>query len=241
MITNELDLSSISNYVVVIPAAGIGKRFGGDIPKQYNKINGRMVLDVNLDIFLAAPSFEKIVLVISPEDEFYKSLSAINNDKLILIDGGSERQNSVNNALRYLYDNGLPDETAILVHDAVRPCLAETDLEKLVQAFNKDKIACFLAEPVSDSLKKIDPENNVIESVSRDNLVRAQTPQMAQFGELKTAISKVTKSGILVTDEIGALTDCDFPSVAVFSEQSNPKITHSKDLKVAEQILASRN
>lgn len=240
MNSSESDLSTVSGYVVVIPAAGMGKRFGGDIAKQYQEINGKKVLDITLDIFLSLSSFEKVVLVISPEDNLFKSLDSISNEKLILIDGGEQRQFSVNNALRYLYDNGLPDQTPLLVHDAVRPCLSKLDLDNLVNTYIEGKTACFLAETVPDSLKKLNYENKVVDSVSRDNLVRAQTPQMTSFSELKKAISKVTKSGIEVTDEVSALTNCDIDVVAVMSQEPNLKITHLKDLKLAEQILASR-
>ncbi len=241
MQSNESDLSSVSNFVVVIPAAGVGKRFGGEIAKQYLKIDGKMVLDLTLDIFLSSAYFEKVVLVVSPQDEHFKQLESIDNDKLILIDGGEQRQFSVNNALRFLYDNGLPDSTPVLVHDAVRPCLSGSDLEKLIQTFHKDKMPCFLAEPVADSLKKLNLENQVIENVSRENLVRAQTPQMSQFLELKNALSKVTKSGIQVTDEVSALIDCDIEVKAVISEHPNLKITHPRDLELATNILANQS
>lgn len=241
MQNNESDLSSVSNFVVVIPAAGVGKRFGGNIAKQYLEIDGKMILDITLDIFLTSAYFEKIVLVVSPEDEHFKLLKSIDNNKLIIIDGGEQRQQSVNNALRFLYDNGLPDSTSVLVHDAVRPCLSGSDLEKLIQSFHKDKKACFLAEPVADSLKKLNLENQVVENVSRDNLVRAQTPQMSQFLELKNALSKVTKSGIEVTDEVSALVDCDIDVRAVISEHPNLKITHPRDLELAQKILANQS
>jgi 2-C-methyl-D-erythritol 4-phosphate cytidylyltransferase len=241
MQSNESDLSSVSNFVVVIPAAGVGKRFGGDIAKQYLEIDGRMILDITLDIFLSSAYFEKVVLVVSPDDEQFKHLKAIDSNKLILIDGGEQRQHSVNNALRYLYDNGLPDITPVLVHDAVRPCLSGSDLEKLIQSFHKNKKACFLAEPVSDSMKKLNLENKVVENISRDNLVRAQTPQMSQFLELKNALSKVTKSGIEVTDEVSALLDCDIEVQAVFSEHPNLKITHPRDLELAKNILTNQS
>jgi 2-C-methyl-D-erythritol 4-phosphate cytidylyltransferase len=241
MPSSESDLSKINKFVVVIPAAGVGKRFGSDKAKQYLEINGEMVLDITLKLFLPSAYFQKIVLVISPEDQYFKQLKSINNDKLIVIDGGELRQHSVNNALRYLYDNGLPDDTPVLVHDAVRPCLSQRDLERLVQSFHKDKMACFLAEPVTDSLKKIDPDNQVSDNVSRDNLVRAQTPQMCGFLELKNALSKVTKSGITVTDEVSALIDCDIDVRAVISEHTNLKITHPSDLELAESILASQS
>jgi len=238
MINEDLELSKIEKNIVIIPAAGFGKRFGSDIPKQYHKVNGTMILDITLDIFLRSALFEKIVLIVSPNDCFYKELNNIVNEKLIVIDGGQERQHSVNNGLRYLFDNGLPDSTPVLVHDAVRPCLSDFDLKLLLEEFESSKQPCFLAEKISDSLKKIDLDNNVIESISRDNMVHALTPQMAKFIDLKHAISNIIKNDIHVTDEVTALIDYDLPVKAVMAHHPNPKITIEKDLALAEKLIS---
>ena len=237
MINEDLELSNIEKNIVIIPAAGLGQRFGSETPKQYLKINGTMILDATLNIFLHSDLFEKIILIISPEDQLYKTLDNISNEKLIVIDGGQERQNSVNNGLRYLYDNGLPDDTPVLVHDAVRPCVAISDINLLLEEFELTKQACFLAERITDSLKKIDLDNNVIESVPRDDLIHALTPQMAKFIDLKYAISSIIKNDIHVTDEVTALIDYDLPVKAVIANHPNPKITIEKDLVLAENLI----
>lgn len=236
----HFDLSEVSNSVAIIPAAGMGKRFGGSQPKQYQLINDSKILDITLSIFINSPRVEKILLIVSPEDKFFEQLDSILNQKIILIDGGKERQDSVNNGLRYLYDNGLPERTPVLIHDAVRPCLTEKDLSTLLDFYHREQKACFLAEPVANSLKRVNQEQLVTASVEREYLVKALTPQLAAFIDLKNALSHVNKMGIVVTDDVAALTDCDIEVAAVFAQDLNPKITHQKDLELAKQILNSR-
>jgi len=241
MTDDNLDLSSVKGSVVIVPAAGVGKRFGGELPKQYQLINNKPLLDITLELFLSSNVIDKVVLVISADDEHYKDLASITDPKIILIDGGDERQMSVHNALKFLYDNELPDDAPLLVHDAVRPCLSQRDFDALLSFYEKNKKACFLAERVSDSLKRIDQDGNVLADVERTDLVQALTPQMAPFIVMKNAFSSIIKSGILVTDEIGALTDYDIEAQAVFAQDPNPKITNKKDLLVAQQILIANN
>lgn len=240
MTDNNLELSQVKGSVVIIPAAGIGQRFGGNTPKQYQMVGERRVLDITLDLFLSSDDIEKVVLIISPEDDEYKNLHSILDDKVIVIDGGDERHSSVFNGLRYLYDNGLPDQTPLLVHDAVRPCLSSRDLDSLLNYFRKENKACFLAETVADSLKKIDQDGLVLNSVERQDLVRALTPQLAAFIDIKNSYSSIIKAGINITDDIGALTNCNIPVQAVFANDLNPKITLKKDLELVQFILLSR-
>ena len=136
MLNCDLELSNVKKNVAVVPAAGVGKRFDSQLPKQYHLINGRIVLDCSLELFVNSEHIEKVLLIVSPEDSHYKKLQYITHEKLIVIDGGDERQDSVNNGLRYLYDNGLPDDVGVFVHDAVRPCLALEDLELLIKNYN---------------------------------------------------------------------------------------------------------
>lgn len=236
----DLDLSAVKGSVVIIPAAGVGKRFGGDKPKQYNKINGKTILDTTLNVFISSDSIDRIILVLSPEDEYVDSLAALDNDKIIIIDGGNERSLSVNNGLRYLFDNGLPDKTPLLVHDAVRPCLSHDDLQTLLDFYQQQHKACFLAEKIVDSIKKINLDSEVSGAMDRDNIILAQTPQLASFIEMKTAYSSTLKAGIDVTDEVGVLANCDIPVFAVFSKDANIKITRPNDLIMVEHILNAR-
>ncbi|MCF6193167.1 MAG: 2-C-methyl-D-erythritol 4-phosphate cytidylyltransferase [Kangiellaceae bacterium] len=237
---NNLDLSSVSTSVVIIPAAGKGVRFDDDLAKQYQLIDGIPLLEHTISLFLEKKDVEKIVLVISSEDCEYQKLSCIENKNIIIIDGGEERQDSVGNALRFLYDNQLPDEIPVLVHDAVRPCLSATDFEKLMDAYSNKKGAYFLAERVSNSLKKLDLDLNVVSSIDREDVVNALTPQLAPFITLKHAYSATNIAGLKITDEVGALTNSDIEVTAVIASDLNPKVTYSRDLELVRHIFRQR-
>jgi len=256
MPNNEMD--SLSGCVAIIPAAGIGKRFSKDKPKQYSIIpsfqdevgskeqersrkNERCVLDYTLKLFLESDKIDKVILVVSSDDRYYSTLENIEHSKLIIIDGGTERVNSVHNALKFIHDKGISAGTPILVHDAVRPCLSKNDLHLLIEKYQELDSPCFLSAKISDSIKRIDDSGKVIENVERDDLVRALTPQVAKFSDLNKAISTVIKNDVLVTDEIGALINCDFSAIAIPSNGSNIKITYLEDLELASEILSRMN
>lgn len=248
MSDNELD--DFSGCIAIIPAAGIGKRFSSDKPKQYSiipslqtddKTKEKSVLDFTLNLFLESDKIYKVILVVSSDDQFYSFLEKIDHPKLIIVDGGAERVNSVHNALKYLYDKGIGAEVPILVHDAVRPCLSQSDLHLLIEKYQELNAPCFLSSKVSDSIKRIDESGKVTENVERDDLVRALTPQIAKFSDLNKAISTVIKNDVLVTDEIGALINCDFAANAIPSNGSNIKITFAEDLELASEILSRSN
>ena len=244
MIKNGLE--NTSNCVAIIPAAGKGERFKGELAKQYSIVpskdgNNVCVLDYTLELFLNSNKIEKVVLVISSDDQYYTKLKNINHEKIIVVDGGSERVTSVHNALKYLYDHQLPDNTPVLVHDAVRPCLTSDDLHKLIDKHAELKQPCFLSASVSDSIKRIDQDGCVSENVERDDLVRALTPQVAKFKELYISISTVIKNDVIVTDEVSALVNCDLTAHAIESDGANIKITYLQDLELAGEILSRSN
>lgn len=233
-----VDLSTITGIVVVIPAAGNGSRMKSDTPKQYLKIGKKMVLDITLEKFLNFDSVEKIVLVTSPNDSSFQELKNINDDRIVVIDGGAERVDTVTNALRFLYDHGLPDETPVMVHDAARPCITSEDIEKLCSWYDSHNTACLLACPVTDTLQKVDSNHQVESVIDRQQVVRALTPQMAKFVDLISAISKAAQDKFLVTDEVSALTYAGYEVGVVYGRDDNLKITHSQDLDLAEFYLA---
>jgi len=236
----NLDLSKVKDSIVIIPAAGKGMRFDENLPKQYQLINDVPLLEYTLTLFLENKSVDKVVLVIAAEDSNYQDLPSIDNKNIIIIDGGESRQDSVNNALRFLYDNQLSDDIPVLVHDAVRPCLSANDINKLLEAYAKQKGAYFLAERVSNSLKKLDRDMQVETAVEREDVVSALTPQMAPFIVLKHAYSVTNIAGLKITDEVGALTNNDIDVKAVYAQDLNPKVTFPRDLELVKCIINSR-
>ncbi|WP_444994197.1 2-C-methyl-D-erythritol 4-phosphate cytidylyltransferase [Aliikangiella sp. IMCC44359] len=235
------DLSNFSGTVAIIPAAGSGSRMGTDVPKQYLTINQATILDITLEKFLSYAPVKLIILVISPDDNRYTQLKEIDNKKIVVIDGGEERVHSVYNALRYLYDHGLPDHTAVMVHDAARPCISHHDLDKLNQSFLSNSDACLLTAPITDTIQQLDEKLTVQKAVDRSLLVRALTPQMAQFIELKQALRSAIDSKALITDEASALVASGYQVNAVTGRSDNIKITHPDDLTFAEFYLSREN
>jgi len=228
------DLSTIKGAVAIIPAAGIGERMKASKPKQYLKVGDRTILGITLDKFLSYDSVELVVLVISPSDQYFQDLRYIDHEKIVVIDGCDERVGSVHNALTFLFDNGLPDNTAILVHDAARPCVTHSDIDKVYHSFKQSNKPAFLAVPVVDTLHKIDDNQHVEGPVDRSDLVRALTPQVSAFIDLHNAIKSAIENKLPVTDDISALKLAGHEVEVVFGRNDNIKITEPDDLALAE-------
>ncbi|MDQ7050490.1 MAG: 2-C-methyl-D-erythritol 4-phosphate cytidylyltransferase [Enterobacterales bacterium] len=240
MQVENLELSKITGYVAIIPAAGKGNRFGEPLAKQYQPIKGKALLDYTLDIFIQSAACEKIVLIVSAQDENYQQLINIINHKIIVIEGGEQRQDSVHNGLKYLFDNGLPDTTPLLIHDAVRPCLADSDLNALLECFSEKQKPCFLAANIADSVKKVDSNLLVLDNLNRDQLVAAQTPQMAHFIDINKAFIEADEVKLVATDDVALLCKMGLKVEAVISKQANFKVTRKIDLQLAELVLVQQ-
>ncbi len=240
MQSDNLDLSQVEGCVAIIPAAGSGKRFAAALAKQYQSIAGKPLLDYTLETFIHSKDCEKILLIISADDENFKGLKNITHDKIIVIEGGNERQDSVHNGLKYLFDNNLPESIPLLIHDAVRPCLTEKDLTRLLEQFRTKQEACFLASEVVDSIKQIDQDLSVSANVNREQLVAAQTPQMARFSDIETAYKQAIKKAVVATDEVSLLVDASIKVNAVIAKDPNFKVTKQIDLELAELVLKSQ-
>jgi 2-C-methyl-D-erythritol 4-phosphate cytidylyltransferase len=223
-------MPSLSQYSVVLPAAGIGKRMGTNCPKQYLHISGKTVIEHTLDNLLAHRQVKRVVVVLSPNDEMFAQLSIALHPCIEVVRGGQERCDSVLAGLNYLLD----DEW-VLVHDAARPCLTEKDLTALLQ----------LATPVCDTIKraanvKINGQNIVNKTESRENLWRALTPQFFKLAALKKALNEAKKQNINITDEASAIELLGEKIILVEGCASNIKITQPEDLLLAEFYLTQK-
>lgn len=227
----------------VLPAAGIGRRMGSTIPKQYLPIDGSPLLLHSLRRLCAVKKIEKIVVVIHPDDsrwaELQESISAEFGSRIITVMGGDERYQSVLNGLTAMVEFAAEDDW-VLVHDAVRPCVRTCDIENLIQEVCQSSIGGLLGCPVDNTLKRVDKDLAVIETVDRESYWNALTPQMFRFAELKGAIEAVVVSGEQVTDEAAAMEAAGFKPVMVAGSKDNIKITHEADLLLASQILENQ-
>ena len=233
-------MPSLSQYSVVLPAAGIGKRMGTDCPKQYLHISGKTVIEHTLDTLLAHRQVKRVVVVLSPNDEMFAQLSIALHPCIEVVRGGQERCDSVLAGLNYLLD----DEW-VLVHDAARPCLTEKDLTALLQLAKQGSTGGILATPVCDTIKraanvKINGQNIVNKTESRENLWRALTPQFFKLATLKKALNEAKKQNINITDEASAIELLGEKIILVEGCASNIKITQPEDLLLAEFYLTQK-
>lgn len=229
-------MSNTERYWAVIPAAGAGKRMQSDIPKQYLQINGKPIIEYTLEVFTKHPDIESVIVAISDTDEYWNELPVSRHPKVKTTEGGVERCHSVMNCLDYLSD--IADESDwVLVHDAARPCLKSTDIDKLINNVSATD-GGLLALPVRDTMKRSN-DRHVSETVSREGLWHALTPQMFRLHNLQLALKAVIDSGELVTDESLAMERAGYRPLLVEGRPDNIKVTQNVDLYLATLYLTS--
>ena len=220
----------------ILPAAGIGHRMGSITPKQYLPVCGTTVLEHSIKRLLAIEEIEHLVVVLQENDAHWAGLK-LTDSRMSTASGGTERFNSVLNGLEAISDRANADDW-VLVHDAVRPCVTQTDIKKLITELQGHSVGGLLATPIDNTIKQVGDDNQVAKTVDRSDLWSALTPQMFRFELLYQALSKAISNGLAVTDEASALESLGLLPKIVAGDKSNIKITHEADLKVAELFLS---
>jgi 2-C-methyl-D-erythritol 4-phosphate cytidylyltransferase len=224
-------------YWLVMPAAGVGRRFGADRPKQYASLCGRTVIEWALAPFLADPRCVGTVVALADDDPYWSSVgSSIASPSLLRAPGGQERSHSVRNGLAALADRAGRDDW-VLVHDAARPCLPRQDLERLLTELASHPVGGLLATPAADTLKRADGARQVQQTVDRAGLWRALTPQMFRYGRLCEALDRAHAAGRIPTDEAQAIEWLGDAPGLVEGAAANLKITSAADLAIAAALL----
>ncbi len=217
----------------VVPAAGSGQRMQASQPKQYLQLAGRTVIEHSLDCLLKPGdlheiSIHQVVVCLAEGDLFWPSLSCAQHAKVSTVLGGQSRAESVLNGLNAIRAQASDDDW-VLVHDAARPCLATSDLNKLIEHCYKAQRGAILATPVVETLKQIkiapdrhhtaDESNNtpsqtctaniasIERTLDRALMARAQTPQMFPLVQLFQALSDALSQQSSVVDRASATID----------------------------------
>ncbi|HSJ47405.1 MAG TPA: 2-C-methyl-D-erythritol 4-phosphate cytidylyltransferase [Gammaproteobacteria bacterium] len=225
------------NFWALIPAAGVGRRMGTDIPKQYLTLGGRTVLEHTLDALARHPDISGLVLVLGADDPHAATQpERVQGKPLLLATGGAERSDSVSNGLERLVGQA-DDQDWVLVHDAARPCLRQQDLDRLIEALRDHPVGGLLGVPVRDTMKRVDADDNVRETVDREGLWHALTPQMFRFGALREVLRTAQARGLPVTDDASAMELAGHAPLLVEGHGDNLKITRPEDLALAEFYL----
>ena len=226
-----------SRFWVIVPAAGSGQRMAGLLPKQYLPLAGRTVLEWSLAPFLARPEFHSIVVALAEGDARWSALPLSHDKRILAVTGGAERADSVKAGLMAIAEHAHVQDW-VLVHDAARPCLASSDLDRLLVTLADDPVGGLLAAPVPDTLKRAGADGRVDVTVSRSQLWRALTPQMFRYGVLRQALEQ-SGGGAQVTDESSAVEALGLKPLLVAGRSDNLKITVAEDVAVAERQLAA--
>ncbi|MCG2633900.1 MAG: 2-C-methyl-D-erythritol 4-phosphate cytidylyltransferase [Gammaproteobacteria bacterium] len=228
--------STGSDCWALVVAAGIGSRFGSDLPKQYQRIAGTTLLEHSLEPLLSHPSIAGAVVVLATADDHWAGLNFQTRKPLLRAAGGASRSESVLNGLRML-EIAQPEAAWVLVHDGVRPCLSGADLDQLVGTGLTSESGAILATPLTDTLKRVGGDGRIQETLPRSGLYRAQTPQMFRPAELIAALDRV--AGRAITDEAAAMELAGLSPVVVKGSPLNIKVTERLDLQLAAAVLES--
>lgn len=234
--------SEISRPVwAVIPAAGSGSRMGVVIPKQFMMLLDKPVLAHTLDRLGLHPRLRGIQVATAAKktqwDVIAEHVAHLTREKLLPVcAGGESRAQSVLRGLEALGAHA-DSRDWVLVHDAARPCLRQTDIDALLQALDAGAEGAILGAPVADTLKRVH-EGVIQETVPRQQLWRAFTPQAFRLGSLRTALSEALCQGVEITDEASAIEWTGGHPRMVQGHADNLKITLSEDMDMAASVLA---
>ena len=234
-----------------MPAAGSGSRMGSQCPKQYLPLHGKPILQHTLER-LNLSRIMGIVVCVAENDPDWKTIKIA--DSVIQVNGGTERCHSVLNGLKALQQRSQaqPDDW-VLVHDAARPCVRPADMEKLMTQLADHPVGGLLAVPVRDTMKRAqtiasnthpfwgEKGLEIIETINREGLWHALTPQMFRLQALTEALQNVLTRGELVTDDAQAMEKMGHQPVLIEGHADNIKITHPQDLSLAELYMQEQN
>ena len=220
----------LPRFWAVVPAAGVGARMAADRPKQYLTVAGRTVLEHTLACFLDHPALLGVVVSLADHDPYWPHLACATDGRIRRAAGGRERADSVLNALQVLQEQGAADEDWVLVHDAARPNLARSDLDRLLSMLADDPVGGLLAVPARDTLKRAGADGRVSATLDRSTVWQAFTPQMFRLGMLHRALADCLVAQVMVTDEASAIEWAGQAPRLIEGRGDNLKVTRPEDL-----------
>ena len=227
------------NIWAVVVAAGIGKRMQAALPKQYLELNGIPVLQHSLQRLLDLPRVSALVVALRENDPYWSRIRLDTTKPVLIAAGGDERSDSVLSALNCLAQQpGFnPDTDWVLVHDAVRPCVRTADIERLINTVGENEAGGLLALAVRDTMKRQHVNGSVAQSVEREGLWHALTPQLFSWRLLHRALTQAQQQQRVITDESSAMEALGYAPLLVEGSTDNIKITRPGDIRLAELFL----
>ena len=222
----------------IIAAAGVGQRMGAQTPKAYLPLAGKPILAHTLEVFEKLPEVHEVTVVAHPDDLDLcqdEVISPFSFKKVLrLVPGGKERQDSVYHALKTLQRED--DLEIILVHDGVRPFITPEMIRAVIQGARRHG-AAILGWPAQDTLKRVNSQGEVLNTLDRRDIWQIQTPQGFQAPLLWRAFVDAYSRDFYGTDEASLLEEIHQPVVVIPGSPFNLKITTPEDLRLAEALL----
>lgn len=224
----------MAKVAVIIPAAGAGKRFGGEVKKPFAMLDNRPIFVRAIELFINRPDVCQTILTVGSDDydvvkEKYAANIMIMGIKLVK--GGAQRFESVRAALAHV------DQAAELVciHDAVRPCVLESWIDRVFEEAGKSG-AAILAAPLSGTIKRVAGSGVIDKTVPREGLFEAQTPQVFRKDLLLRAYAELPED-FQPTDDAQVLERAGHSVTIVATDQRNIKITGAGDMSLAAALV----
>lgn len=230
-------------YWVVVPAAGVGRRFGGTTPKQYLSLDDQPLIQHTLQRLRTVSLINGGVVALAEEDRWWSQLDLTDKNWWRTVTGGAERSDSVLAALDALAEEAV-DNDWVLIHDVARPCVVPSDIHRLISELETHPVGGILAVPLSDTVKRATSDVTgaplVETTLDRNGLWAAQTPQMFRYGLLRAALLELADEGIAVTDEAAAIEHRGLQPRLIAGRRDNIKVTGPGDLAMAAAILEAQ-
>jgi 2-C-methyl-D-erythritol 4-phosphate cytidylyltransferase len=223
----------MKDIAIILAAAGKSTRFRDPFSKKvFTLASGKPVWQHSAQLFAEHPRVGQIIMAIAPEDKDLVQEKFAGNLSMLGVEvvfGGAERHHSIRNAMEKVK----AEMKWIGVHDAARPCLTKQSLDSLIAVADKTG-AAILASPIRATVKRCTSSDQIIETVARDGLWQAQTPQLFRAAILKTAYAKMQGNP---TDDSQVVESSGVAVTCVEGPESNIKITTKEDLRIAEAFL----
>lgn len=224
---------------VLIAAGGEGRRMGAVVPKQHLQLAGRSVIEWSVTAMDHLPGVSQLIVVASSDDQLWVETSELLQlaTPLQTVPGASTRSGSVKAGLEWIVRHS-GEDTWVLVHDAARPLVEPSDCLQLVeQVITSGCDGGLLGVPAIETIKRVAKNQRVLETVDREQIWLAMTPQMFRAGPLLDAITNAMDLGVAVTDEASAMEMAGYQPLIVEGRRDNLKITHPDDIALAEHLL----
>lgn len=228
----------MQNLSVIIPAAGSGQRMGSTVPKHLLKVGGKSILEHTVTKFLGVPQLKQIVIATSRSnfEEIESMFEGIpEHIDFRIVEGGSERQYSIQNALDEVTD----EVSLIAIHDAVRPFIRSELIITCCEVAEKSGGA-IVAVPAKDTIKKVGLNHIIEDTPDRSKLWQAQTPQIFKKELIEKAYRSAIEDNFVGTDDASLVERVGGKVMVIEGDRENLKITYPIDFKIAEFILKGK-